>query len=403
MEMDKYKVVFATGSRADYGIVRNYLRCLEEDERIDLSILVTGALLSPKFGHQVDLIYRDGFKIEKEIEIEIDSASNSGVTHAMASALDKFGAYFCTNHPNLLIILGDRYEMLSVAIAAAMNRVPILHIHGGELTYGNYDEFIRHSITKMSLFHFTATEEYRQRVIQLGENPKRVFNLGALGAENCLHINEKMIAAEVCQLKREKYFVVLFHPETLTNVSVESQIDELLEAIDRYKDYKFVFLGANADTHSDFIRDRVKAYVSANANCLYFENLPTAGYHYLVKHAMALLGNSSSGLIEAPSLGTCTINIGNRQAGRTRGNSVIDVACDVLAITEAIDKVIAGNVADNFLNPYYHENAVYNYFVNTIKILETLKKTICQYPKKFYDIESDYKVDTAERNVINLV
>lgn len=386
--MDKYKVVFATGSRADYGIMRNYLQCLDENESIDLSILVTGALLSPKFGRQVELIYRDGFRIAKEIKININSTSNKGVTHAMAVALDKFGSYFCDNQPDLLIILGDRYEMLSVAIAAAMNRIPILHIHGGELTYGNYDEFIRHSITKMSLFHFTATEEYRRRVVQMGEEPERVFNLGALGAENCLHIDEAMVPKDVCQLKEEKYFVVLFHPETLTNVSVEYQINEVLKVVAKYKSYKYVFLGANADTYSDFIRNKIKEYVSANTNCRYFENLTTAGYHYLVKHAMALLGNSSSGLIEAPTLGTCTINIGDRQAGRTRGNSVIDVACNAVSISKAMDTVIAGNVAGEIVNPYFQKNAVYKYIGNTIKILDSLKKSRYQYLKKFYDLES---------------
>lgn len=389
--MDKFKVVFATGSRADYGIMRNYLRCLDEDECIDLSLLVTGALLSPKFGHQVELIYRDGFKIAKEIELKLDLDSNKGITQAMAVALDKFGSYFCDNKPDLLIILGDRYEILSVAIAAAMNRIPILHIHGGELTYGNYDEFIRHSITKMSLFHFTATEEYRQRVIQLGEAPERVFNLGALGAENCLYIDEAMVPMEVHQMKDEKYFVVLFHPETLTNVSVESQIEEVLAAIDKYKEYKFVFLGANADTYSDYIRNRIKDYVSANTNSFYIENLPTAGYHFLIKHALALLGNSSSGLIEVPSLGTYTINIGDRQAGRTRGNSVLDVPCDMSTIARAMARVITGDVTDKIVNPYYQKNAVQRYCYNTIIILDNLRKTSYRYPKKFYDLQEGHR------------
>jgi len=350
-----------------------------------LSILVTGALLSSKFGHQVELIYRDGFKIAKEIDIELDSSSNKSVTHSMAVALDKFGAFFYDNQPDLLIILGDRYEMLSVATAAAMNRITILHIHGGELTYGNYDEFIRHSITKMSMFHFTATEEYRQRVIQLGENPERVFNLGALGAENCLHIDETMVPQEIRQLIGKKYFVVLFHPETLTNVSVESQIDEVLKAIDKYKNYKFVFLGVNADTYSDFIRLKVKDYVSSNKNCSYFENLPTDGYHYLVKHSIALLGNSSSGLIEAPSLETYTINIGDRQAGRARGNSVIDVNCNEVAINNAMDRVVLRNRAERIFNPYYQMDSVRNYYDNTVIILKTIRNNSYKY-KRFYDL-----------------
>lgn len=384
--MNRYNVIFATGSRADYGIVRNYLRYLDKDEKIDLSILVTGALLSPKFGHQVELIYSDGFQIAEELDIPLDSSSNQGVIHAMAIAMDKFGVFFSSNKPDLLIILGDRYEMLSVAIAAAMNRIPILHIHGGELTYGNYDEFIRHAITKMSLFHFTATEEYRRRVIQLGEKPEHVFNLGALGAENCMHIDEKMVPEDVLQLRDDKYFVVLFHPETLTAVSVESQIETILKSIDQFRQYKIVFLGANADTHSDFIRKKIKDYVVANENCRYIENLPTAGYHYLVKHAICLLGNSSSGLIEAPSLGTATINIGDRQAGRTRGDSVIDVSCKVCEIIDALKRVVSNPIVnDKLYNPYYQKNAAHNYYVNTMEILKTMKQNI--HAKEFYDLD----------------
>ena len=259
--MEKKKLYFATGSRADYGIVRNYLSFLNEDEHIDLSIFVTGALLSPEFGRQVELIYKDGFQIGAEIEIPIDCSDNKSVVHSMAVALDKFGKYFVSDQPDLLIILGDRYEMFSVAVAAAMNGIPILHLHGGEATFGNYDEFIRHSITKMSLFHFTATKEFRNRVIQLGESPDRVFDLGSLGAENCLNINESKVPDEVKELK-EKYFVVLFHPETLTGSSTFSQIQTLLATLDKFSMYRFVFLGSNADTHSDIVREKIKEYVA---------------------------------------------------------------------------------------------------------------------------------------------
>ena len=179
------KIAFVTGSRADYGIMRRFLNLLNKDDDLDLKILVTGALLSDTYGHQVELVYKDGFEVAKEIYVNIDSTSNRMVLHTMADTMDKFAEYLEQNRYELLIILGDRYEMLSVAIAATMQRIPILHIHGGEATYGNYDEFIRHAITKMSLYHYTATEVYRDRVIQLGENPSRVFYLGALGAENC--------------------------------------------------------------------------------------------------------------------------------------------------------------------------------------------------------------------------
>ncbi|MDE7210095.1 MAG: UDP-N-acetylglucosamine 2-epimerase (hydrolyzing) [Lachnospiraceae bacterium] len=385
--MERRKISFATGSRADYGIVRNYLKLLNEDSDIDLSILVTGALLSNEYGHQVELIYRDGFKIGAEIEIKIDPSSNAGVIHSMADALDKFGEYFMENRSDLLIILGDRYEMLSVATAAAMNRIPILHLHGGEATFGNYDEFIRHSITKMSLFHITATEEYRRRVIQLGEEPERVFNLGALGAENCLRIDEGMVPDRVMGLKGTRYFVVLFHPETLTSASTMEQIMELLSAVDRYNNYKFVFLGANADTHADVIRNKVKGYVDSHDNCEYFENLPTSGYHFLVRNSLGLIGNSSSGLIEVPSLKAYTINIGHRQDGRVRGNSVMDVPCRSDAICEAIDKVINKGNKDEIENPYFRCDSDRNYYLTTKMMLKMIEQGVGTNPKTFFDFK----------------
>lgn len=380
-----YKIAFVTGSRADYGIMRRYLELLNKDKNIDLSILVTGALLDDKYGHQVNLIERDGFKIAVKIKTNIDTSSNKAIIDNMAETLSLFGEYFSMNAYDMLIILGDRYEMLSVATAAAMQRVPILHIHGGEATYGNYDEFIRHCITKMSLYHYTSTSEYRNRVIQLGEQPQNVFYVGALGAENCLFIDETNVPDEVKNLETKKYFVVLFHPETLTDVDVIEQMHELLDAIDEYLEYDYVFLGTNADTYADKIRNEVKKYVENHSNTLYFENLHTDAYHYLLKNGIALIGNSSSGIIEAPSLGIYTINIGDRQSGRVRGNSVIDIKCSKECIVNAMH-----NVTDNYkdikpINPYYKENTADVYYDTTIKLLGRLKEDMGQ-PKVFYDL-----------------
>lgn len=378
------KIAFVTGSRADYGIMRRFLNLLNKDVDIDLKLLVTGALLSETYGRQVDLIYKDGFEVAKEIYVDLDSTSNRMVLHTMAETMDKFAEYFDQNRYELLIILGDRYEMLSVATAAAMQRIPILHIHGGEATYGNYDEFIRHAITKMSLYHYTATEEYRDRVIQLGEHPSRVFYLGALGAENCKYIEGENVPENIKDLPEKKYFTVLFHPETLTNVDVQSQIGILLEAIDGYKEFKFVFLGTNADTNSDIIRNQVKSFVETHDNTVYYENLHTDAYHYLLKNGLCLIGNSSSGIIEAPSLGIFTINIGDRQAGRVRGNSVIDTKCDVKDIKKAIDQVLHDYGTIIPKNPYYKENSSYQYYLTTKKILENIEIDI-EEPKVFYD------------------
>lgn len=379
------RIAFVTGSRADYGIVRRYLKLLNNDENIELVILATGALLDEKFGHQVELIYKDGFNVAAEIKTKINSETNKNIVDNMAETLSKFGEYFSNHKIDLLIILGDRYEMLSVAIAASMQRLPILHIHGGEATFGNYDEFIRHSITKMSLYHFTATDDYKKRVIQLGEDPKRVFYLGALGAENCKFIEEKNVPIYIKNLPEKKYFTVLFHPETLTNVDILAQTNALLSALEQYDDYCFVFLGSNADTNSNVIRKRVREFVDTHDNAIYYENLHTDAYHFLLKHSICLIGNSSSGLIEAPSLGIFTINIGDRQDGRVRGNSVIDTGWETNLIVNSINKVLNDCKIKKPINPYYKENSAQLYYKTTIDLLARIQEDI-QEPKKFYDI-----------------
>lgn len=379
-------MAYATGSRADYGIVRRFLGLVQDDGETELKILATGALLDENYGHSIDLIYKDGFDVDFEADIELNSASDRGILHSMAVALDKFAEYFDRVKYDLLIILGDRFEMLSVAEAAAVSKIPILHIHGGEATFANYDEFIRHSVTKMSTYHFTSTEEYRRRVIQLGEAPDRVFDLGALGAENCTYIDEGNVPEEIKSLPAKKYFVVLFHPETLTAASEEEQVKELLGAIKEHEDYLYVFIGSNADTNSHIIRDMIKRHVNDNSNALYYENLHSDAYHYLVKNSVCLIGNSSSGIIEAPSLGVYTINVGNRQDGRVKGGSVIDVKCDKAAVSEAIDRVIGLGEPSLCENPYYRENAAVLYYEKLKEILSGLSGHGSQ-AKVFYDVE----------------
>lgn len=372
-----YRVAYATGSRADYGIVRNYLKYLNEDENIDLEVLVTGSLLEKQYGNSFHIIEEDGFQIVLKVPLFLDSSKNSKIMKSMAIALDEFGKYFEDNKYDLLIILGDRYEMLSVAIAAAMNKIPILHIHGGEITLGNYDEFIRHSITKMSHYHFTSTEEYRKRVIQLGENPQNVFNIGAMGSENCKNIDMKNVSKEITSFPVKGYFVVLFHPETLTQTKPIEQIKILLESIKHYTNkYQFIFIGSNADTGSDEIRGAIRKFVEFHRMTKYFENLHPDEYHYLVKNSIALIGNSSSGIIEAPTLGAYTINIGDRQKGRVRGNSVFDVDCQKESIKSSVDQVIDLELKDLY-NPYYQENSsslAYSYTKKLLKFKLEIKQ-----------------------------
>lgn len=380
-----FRVAYATGSRADYGIVRHYLTYLNKDNNISLEILVTGSLLSQEYGHQVDLIREDGFRIGEEIRIPIDTRSNVGIINAMSNALNQFGELFQWKKYDLLIVLGDRYEMFSVSIAAAMQRIPILHIHGGEATYANYDEFIRHGITKMARFHFVSTEVYKRRVIQMGEDPKTVFNMGALGAENCKKINICCVPNEIMSLPVKEYLVVLFHPETLTNVDAQEQIKEVLKALKVVEDKRIVFIGSNADTHSEQIRRQINDYVKEHSNALFFENLHTDAYHYLLKKSICLIGNSSSGIIEAPSLGIWTINIGDRQKGRERGESIIDVPCVEYELKAAINQVCESKGALEFANPYFKEHAAINYYQKTVWILEEINKKKFNGAKEFFD------------------
>lgn len=383
MGKKKFEVAFATGSRADYGIVRNYINKLNADKNIDFSILATGALLDDNFGRAVEIVKDDGFKIAHECKISLSQKCLGDTVHIMSEVLNDFGYYFQTHRYDLVIILGDRYEIFSVAIAAAMQRIPILHLHGGEITLANYDEFIRHSITKMSTYHITSTEIYRNRVIQLGENPNSVFNLGALGAENCMTIDEDNVPNEIKSLD-EDTFTVLFHPETLNHVSPLMQINEVLKAVEKFIDkYKFVFIGANADTSADEITNRVMDFCNEQKNSFFFYNLHPDAYHYLVKNSIALIGNSSSGIIEVPSLNTFTVNIGNRQTGRVISSSIKTVDCIAESIVNAIEFTIEHKNELITDTPYYQNNSAEKYYKKTLDILYNIETN--KY-KEFYDI-----------------
>ena len=383
MSKKVYKIAYATGSRADYGIVRNYLFYLNNDDEIDFSVLVTGTHMDERFGKTVSFIESDGFKIDLKVNLNIDTNSTASVLDSVSIAIKAFGNHFEAQKYDLLIVLGDRYEMMAVAQAAAMQKIPILHLHGGEVTYGNYDEFIRHCITKMSRFHFASTQVYKDRIIQMGESPETVFNMGALGAENCTCIDEKNVCDRVRELAEKKYLVVAFHPETLTNIDLNEQVEIVVRALSTLqKQYEIVLIGTNADTKSNVIRNKWLDFTE-QSNVHYIENLNADSYLSLVKNSICLIGNSSSGIIEAPSLGTYSINIGDRQKGRVHGNSVIDVMCDEKAIISAIETVIANIEKEvTFDNPYYKENTAKRCYQKT---KELLKRDLSS-PKEFFDI-----------------
>lgn len=382
------KILYVTGSRAEYGIMKRLLFKLNQDEDIDLRIVATGMQVDEKYGKTYKVIEEDGLQIDKIIDIELDNSNNEKILHSMAICLEKFGHYLYENKFDAIILLGDRYEILSVAIAAAMQNIPIIHLHGGEITLGNYDEFIRHSITKMSKIHLVSTEEYQKRVIQLGENPQKVFNIGSLGAENTfqLKLYSRDEITKRFSLGNKEYFVVLFHPETLTNISIEEQMKNLLAAIDLFKnEYNFIFIGSNSDTGSDIIYKMIEDYTLKNS-FKFLTSVKPEEYLSLVKYSKGLIGNSSSGLIEIPSLKVPTLNIGDRQRGRVRGVSVIDVIADKKFIIEGIEKMLSKDFQElvkKSKNPYRIENTLE-------KAYKIIKKEINSEKindiKEFYDL-----------------
>lgn len=382
-------IAYITGSRAEYGIVKRLLQKLRQDPELRFSLVVTAMHLDPQYGNTVDVIEQDDFEIAERIPLTLNSENNQTIIHSMAECLDKFGAHFQQHKYDAVMVLGDRYEMLAVATAAAMHNIPLIHLHGGEQTLGNYDEFIRHCITKMSKLHLTATEEYRTRVIQLGEEPGSVHNVGSLGAENSLLLplpsKNELVAS--LGIPTSAYFMVVFHPETLTDHSVTEQVETLLSALDQFKDrYQFVFIGSNSDTNADRIFKRFKDYTEAN-RYKFFTSVKPEEYLALIKHSQGLIGNSSSGLLEAPSCGVGTVNIGNRQQGRVRGESVIDVETATDAIKAGIEKLISAEFQarlPQMINPYHQNNAMEGAYVAIKQFLNDPAK---DQPKSFYDLK----------------
>lgn len=281
-----YRVGYVTGARADYGIVRRYLALLQRERDVQLSLLLTGSLLDPRFGDEMSVIEEDGIPIDFRLPIELSTESTERTIHSMAVALDGFGSFLESHRYDLLIVLGDRYEIFSAAVAAAMQRIPVLHLHGGEATFANYDEFLRHSITKMSCYHITSTEAYRKQVVQLGESPDRVFCCGALGAENCQRIDVANVPRSIQDLPKKKTLTVLFHPETLSEESPGRQFREVLRAVESFlPNYRAVFIGSNADTHSGKITEMLEKFCDTFQMAEYYPNLHPDAYHFLVKRS----------------------------------------------------------------------------------------------------------------------
>lgn len=379
-----------TATRAEYGLLKPIIAKLNTVDEFDVRIVATGAHLSPEFGLTYQEIEKDGFLIDEKIEILLSSDTPSSISKSMGLAMISFADYFEKLKPDLLVVLGDRYEALAVVTTAMNQRIPVAHLYGGETTEGAIDESIRHAITKMSYLHFTSTDEYRKRVIQLGEDPARVFNVGAIGIENIL--NEKLLSKK--ELENElnislskPYAVVTYHPVTLENNSSEKQIESLLEVCKEYKDLEFIFTKANADAEGRIINQYIDRYARENENIFAFTSLGMRNYLSALKHCKVVIGNSSSGIIEAPSFGIPTVNIGDRQKGRIQASSVINCEPNKESIRKALDLALSNEFiekANKTVNPY-GDGDTSNKVVEVIK--EHMINDKINLKKKFYDCE----------------
>jgi GDP/UDP-N,N'-diacetylbacillosamine 2-epimerase (hydrolysing) len=382
------KICIVTGTRAEYGLLYWTIKKLNSDKYFEVQLIVTGMHLSPEFGLTYKQIEDDGFKIDRKIEMLLSSDTSTGVSKSIGVGIIGFADAYNDLKPDLVLLLGDRFEIFAAATAAMIAKIPIAHCHGGESTEGLIDEPIRHSITKMSQVHFTSTDEYRNRVVQLGENPNYVFNIGALGIENInrLPLMDKAETEDSINFKLAKYnILVTFHPVTLEEATAENQFSELLEALDSLKETNIIFTKPNADTDGRIIISMINQYVASNSEkSISFISLGQTRYLSLLKHVDMVVGNSSSGLIEAPSFKIPTINIGDRQKGRVKSKSVID--CEPLR--ESIIKAFEYAKSESFKKELESTVNIYGYGDSSEKILNVLRKIDLKgiLKKKFYNL-----------------
>ncbi|WP_299231507.1 UDP-N-acetylglucosamine 2-epimerase [uncultured Bacteroides sp.] len=380
------KICVITGSRAEYGLLSGLMKAIKEDESLELQVIATNMHLSPEFGLTYKEIERDGFFINKKVEMLLSSDTANATTKSVGLATIGFADAYEDLKPDMIVVLGDRYEILAAVTAALFYKIPVAHLHGGEITEGAYDDCIRHAITKMSHLHFTSTEEYRQRVIQLGEDPKRVFNVGAPGIENIKKVplmNKKELESTLDGFTfNDKTILITYHPVTLENSTAEEQIHSLLSALDEYSDIKIIFTLPNSDTDGRVIIRLINEYVSKHQEkAIAYPSLGLKRYLSALQFVKAVVGNSSSGIIEVPSFGIPTLNIGDRQKGRIAADSVINCGTSKKDILEGLDKVLNSGHRE-IHNPYEGKNT-------TADILHV----IMTYPlegliqKTFYNIQ----------------
>jgi GDP/UDP-N,N'-diacetylbacillosamine 2-epimerase (hydrolysing) len=381
-------ICVVTGTRAEYYLLKPLLNRIKNEKSLKLSLIVTGMHLSPEFGLTYKEILSDGFSIDKKVEMLLSSDSSVGVSKAIGLGLLSFSEVLPSLRPDILVLLGDRFELLSIAVAALISKIPIAHIHGGEKTEGAFDDAIRHSITKMSNIHFVATEKYKKRVIQLGENPSTVFNVGGLGVDNIRNV--KLLKDSELEKKfkfkfSKKNILITFHPVTLESDSI-IQFKVILSAIKQinsFESFLVIFTYPNADTSGRILIEEINNFCKEYKNTICIKSFGEQAYLSVLKKVDFVIGNSSSGLLEAPSFNTPTINVGNRQKGRIEAKSVISVSADKAEILKGINIIFSSSFKKRLRfnkNPYDNGNS-------SSKIIKILKKIEIKTTKKeFFDL-----------------
>jgi UDP-hydrolysing UDP-N-acetyl-D-glucosamine 2-epimerase len=382
----KKNIMVVTGSRAEFGLLQSVLGMLKASSNLEPELIVTGSHLSNEHGLTVNEIREAGFSEFHQIELDLDLTSEYKVGLAVSEAVEKFSQHFSRNKPSLVILLGDRYEIFGVAIACATQGIPIGHIHGGEVTQGSRDEIYRHAITKLASLHFVANMEFYRRVLRLGENPKNVHIVGGLGVDaisNTKGMAKSEIEKSLGFLLSESIAIVTFHPDTNNPHETEKQLESLICAIASFPEIQFIVTGSNADFQGEKVNSIWQSAASDHSNVFFVQSLGQKRYYSLLTHAKMIVGNSSSGLLEAPSFKVATVNIGPRQHGRPRARSVIDVGCDETSIKEAILMAISEKFQKTLAtadNPYGIPGA-------SRKILRVLENSdfSALLPKSFFD------------------
>ncbi|MCM1398924.1 MAG: UDP-N-acetylglucosamine 2-epimerase [Clostridium sp.] len=386
---NKYQICVVTGTRAEYGVLKELLFKLRDDSRCKLTLVVTGSHLVERFGNTQKEIMEDGFEDYIKVPIPLEDDSKPGMAKATGVAMERFSELFADYKPDICIVLGDRFEIFAVAAAAHLVGIPVAHISGGDVTEGAVDDAMRHCITKLSTLHFPGCEQSAKRIIQMGEQPDSVFNVGEPGVENCLKVACMSRRELADNLNFEKimgdYAVVTFHPVTMENGTAAYQLHELICAMEKFPDLSYIITKANADAEGRIVNDIWQQETEKHTNWKLVSSLGMVRYLSAVKYAKAVIGNSSSGIFEAPSMGTPTVNIGDRQKGRMMAESIVSCLPEREQIAVAIRKVLDDNfqkMAEKIISLYGDGTTSEQIIKYSMEYLNKNKTR----EKKFYDI-----------------